>query len=139
MFTDEYIEGLKKRGNTHPFNMCEFSFTRDEVGVVLKTYLCKRNSVRYLRIQTPKGIGWLGEVWVYECRGDEIMVNQEEIEKDPSLMSEDEIREEIDGYYEILNVFEKLRNAKMKLGTYLDGVFLGKIEKLREELERKKK
>ena len=67
------------------------------------------------------------------------MVNQEEIEKDPSLMSEDEIREEIDGCYEILNTFEKLRNAKMKLGTYLDGVFLGKIERLREELAKRKK
>ncbi len=54
-------------------------------------------------------------------------------------MSEKEIREEIDGYYEILNVLEKLRDAKMKLGTYLDGVFLGKIEKLREELEKRKK
>ena len=67
------------------------------------------------------------------------MINQEETEKDPSLMSEKEIREEIDGYYEILNVLEKLRDAKMKLGTYLDGVFLGKIEKLREELEKRKK
>lgn len=67
------------------------------------------------------------------------MINEQETEKDPSLMSEKEIREEIDGYYEILNVLEKLRDAKMKLGTYLDGVFLGKIERLREELERKKK
>ena len=67
------------------------------------------------------------------------MINQQETEKDPSLMSEKEIREEIDGYYEILNVLEKLRDAKMKLGTYLDGVFLGKIERLREELEKRKK
>ena len=67
------------------------------------------------------------------------MINEQETEKDPSLMCEKEIREEIDGYYEILNVLEKLRDAKMKLGTYLDGVFLGKIERLREELEKRKK
>jgi hypothetical protein len=56
--TDEYIN--RKKGNNHS----NLIFTPDEIGLVLEIKKVSWCSGYLYRVLTPKGVGWVPELWV---------------------------------------------------------------------------